>query len=739
VTPDLGPHRHPTPLPEDTGAVRRSLRGDAAWIAAIAAGVLVCWWTRVLATAEPGPPSFGTGDLFGYFLPAYAYLRDRLHEGNLPWWNPWVGGGTPFVATLQVGALYPSRLLLLALDPVAATHVSLVVHLVLAAVAMFALCREIGASRWGALVGAVMYFMPAELPHLYFPPFLEGSAWLPVGGLAIARTLRSGAWRWTLLLGAALAMPLLAGGYQTAVYVPYGIALLGGIELASGTRRLRWPVLACRLVVAGLVALALAAPQLFVTLAWTAETARTTAALTPQQIQPYWHPSLVPMVVRMLLLQVVTTNGALNTLYVSIPGVLLALIGITMQGRRGVLLGAAALLFFLLCLGPGLPWFALYYWLPGLSWFRLPQRLSVLFVFFAALAAALGLAALGRTEARFPRRGLRWLGPVASALVIAALVVPARNRWSLPWTVPRTQPPQGAEVFEAASVIAGAGTMYVPVDALALGLGAFPRLGLARRVRVLEDYEPLSSRRLARFLYAVAGEPEPNDPAAAAFTGSVPGTTIAQPRLLDAAAVTAVLLPAAQSPPPHRPPWAEAATVGDFRVWRNIGALPRAYVVTRAWSAPSDDAALARVLAPGFDPSRDVVLAGAEALPPPPADPPPARAQSITLDAPEHVRIQLDVAEPGVLVLADAFAPGWRARVDDVERPLWMANGLVRGVRVAPSDRQVDFTYRPPGLRLALGVSSAAAVLALLIGLASTLRASPDRSQASRHPIRPSP
>jgi len=54
---------------------------------------------------------------------------------------------------------------------------------------------------------------------------------------------------------------------------------------------------------------------------------------------------------------------------------------------------------------------------------------------------------------------------------------------------------------------------------------------------------------------------------------------------------------------------------------------------------------------------------------------------------------------PAVLVLADAFAPGWEATVDGVPRRLWQTNYLVRSVVVAPGDHQVDFRYRAPGFR----------------------------------------
>jgi hypothetical protein len=679
-------------------------RGEARWLAAVAAGVLVCWWTRVLLTAKPGPPSFATGDLVGYFLPAYGYVAERLRAGELPWWNPWTGAGVPFVATLQAGALYPARLLLLVLDPVTATHVSLVAHLVLATLATFLLCRRLGAVRWAAVAGAAVFVVPGELPLLYFPPFLEAGAWMPVAGWALARVLAGDGRRFAVLLGAALGLPVLAGGYQTALYLAYATALVGVTELVAGARRLAWTTLLVRLAAAGLIALAIAVPQLGVTIAWTTETTRTTAALTNQQIQPYWHPDLVPALVRSILWQTVTTDGALNTFYLSAPGVLLLLLGAVTGGRRGALAGLWALVFLAICLGPGLPPFVLYHWLPGLDWFRLPQRLNVLVAFFGGVAVALGVTTLAR-------RTPRWVPPLATALVLAALLGPASNPWSLPWTAGAREA-LGTDVFDAAATLAGPGRLSVPGKAVALGIGVFPRLAFARHVRVLQDYEPLSSRRLRDYLFAMAGTPPTADPAGFTFDGALADATVRHPALLDAAAVTAVVVPDARAD--AVPPSWHAAAGG---LWRNERALPRAYVVTRATPA-TPETALARMTAPDFDPWREVVVVAGAADLPPTTEATRASAQRIDEDAPERLRIGLDVARPGVLVVADAFAPGWRARVDGVERPLWIANALMRGIRVAPGDRVVDLVYEPPGLRAALltaAVATVVAVAALLL------------------------
>jgi uncharacterized membrane protein YfhO len=67
-----------------------------------------------------------------------------------------------------------------------------------------------------------------------------------------------------------------------------------------------------------------------------------------------------------------------------------------------------------------------------------------------------------------------------------------------------------------------------------------------------------------------------------------------------------------------------------------------------------------------------------------------------------------------LLVLDDAFAPGWSASVDGAAAEILPANYLARGVWVPAGAHQVVFEYRTPGLRegwavLAAGVAVIAA------------------------------
>ena len=119
---------------------------------------------------------------------------------------------------------------------------------------------------------------------------------------------------------------------------------------------------------------------------------------------------------------------------------------------------------------------------------------------------------------------------------------------------------------------------------------------------------------------------------------------------------------------------------------------------------------------PAFDPRAAVVLSDG-------SDPrPPARAaanESVQIVAyePERVAITADVASPAVLVLADAFYPGWQATVDGVPAPILRANLMFRGLALEPGRHEIVFSYRPAAWRLGAAISLIAlAALAAAVG-----------------------
>jgi hypothetical protein len=705
-------------------ARRRERARDAVWIVALTIGTWLVW--HFLIVRRPVQIGFDTVDLFVYFVHAYAYEATRLRELAVPLWNPFQAGGVPFLATLQPGALYPARLLLLVTGVTRAMAWATVAHLALLVVATYVACRALGARRSGAVVGAGVFAVACARPMLFSPSFLESSTWIPIMTLAAHRTIVTGRWRWVALLGVAAAMPILAGGYQVAVYAAYGLVVFVGALLCDPRRRGDRPVVGvlAQLALAGVLAIGLASPQMLPTLAWSGESVRQTSQLTDAQIHPLaftpWQYVLAGKIVQL-----------------TIPGTILAVIGLMTAGRFGLVLGAFSLAGLFLSLGPGAPGFWVYRHLPAFGMFRGPGRIFTTQVaFFGAVAASLGFSALVRLGPLERSRLRPAVEALALGLVLLALVPRMKNDAVLPWTSWNRafldgMPGMLATLAESEGRVAMFGR---PGD-----WAVTPRHGMSHGFRVLTDYEPLSSRHLRDYLRALTGLPDEGVP----FTGAVvPRARLPRPALFDLAAVDTLVLPKESPAKEHAPPLVETGDFVLYDVFRNPSALPRAYLTDHVRVVPAAAAALATITDPSFDGHREAVVVGApdevDTATLRSAPPTPVRPARLVVDAPEHVAIEFSTDRPALLVLADAHAPGWEVRIDGIRRPVRRVNHLVRGVVVLPGERRADFTYRAPGL--AAGVTTAMLSVGIVALCAALARRRPRRrSGTDRETRMPAP
>jgi hypothetical protein len=92
----------------------------------------------------------------------------------------------------------------------------------------------------------------------------------------------------------------------------------------------------------------------------------------------------------------------------------------------------------------------------------------------------------------------------------------------------------------------------------------------------------------------------------------------------------------------------------------------------------------------------------------------------IVVDRANEVVIDAESPGGGVLVLADAYYPGWEASVDGASAPVLQVNVIQRGVPLGPGRHRVVLSYRPAALRLGLQLSGLG--LVLLLGSAVLLR-----------------
>ena len=135
---------------------------------------------------------------------------------------------------------------------------------------------------------------------------------------------------------------------------------------------------------------------------------------------------------------------------------------------------------------------------------------------------------------------------------------------------------------------------------------------------------------------------------------------------------------------------------GDVKIYENLDAQPRAFMVYD-WRAVEDVSAAVSVMeGPEFDPQQVGVVIGDEVPEPPSSG---RGSASILTYQPESVSLHVTTDAAGLLVLTDAFYPGWEATVDGDPAPLRQVDGLFRGVFVPAGEHEVVFSFRPDSFR----------------------------------------
>jgi hypothetical protein len=165
--------------------------------------------------------------------------------------------------------------------------------------------------------------------------------------------------------------------------------------------------------------------------------------------------------------------------------------------------------------------------------------------------------------------------------------------------------------------------------------------------------------------------------------------------------------------PPHarfEPYWD-----AQLRVFENRQVMPRAFVAYQAQPAQDEVDEARRVAQPDFDPHRFIVLGPVPATmrnsvptwpaPPPPVLPPPSspglpvQAAQVVEYSRHRVVIEADAQQAGVLVLSDAYFPGWSATVDGVPQAIYPVNLALRGVPLSAGRHRIEFRYDQGPLR----------------------------------------
>ncbi|MHB8778410.1 MAG: YfhO family protein [Anaerolineales bacterium] len=148
-------------------------------------------------------------------------------------------------------------------------------------------------------------------------------------------------------------------------------------------------------------------------------------------------------------------------------------------------------------------------------------------------------------------------------------------------------------------------------------------------------------------------------------------------------------------------------------IYENNSAYPRAFVVFDTRKVDNFEDALKALTDPAInlsrtaiieDPGNSVALAG---------DLPPVKAKVVSHSA-NSMEIEASIDTRGLLIVSEAYDPGWQAYVDGKSVPIYAVDGILRGIYLDKGTHSVKLEYRPLSFVIG-GAITALALIAIIM------------------------
>src|SRR5208337_4624431 len=85
--------------------------------------------------------NFFIGDIYTQFFPWKNFLRQSIENRAMPFWNPFVFSGMPFLADMQKGAFYPPGIVFYFLGFSPALKIYVLAHFLIMGLSVYMLLR----------------------------------------------------------------------------------------------------------------------------------------------------------------------------------------------------------------------------------------------------------------------------------------------------------------------------------------------------------------------------------------------------------------------------------------------------------------------------------------------------------------------------------------------------------------------------------------------------------------------
>ena len=193
--------------------------GLLSWRRALTAAALILLPLIYFFPAIIGMITLVPGDGLTQNLGVRVLIGQMLRAGHLPLWNPYMLAGTPLLASIYPGALYPPNWLFALFSPTTAMNIVVITTYHLTIIGTYLYARRIGVTRVGALIAGVAFtFGGYMMAHMGHTSRIAAAAWMPWILLAIENLYERLTWRWVALGSVFIALQLFAGEPQMNFY-----------------------------------------------------------------------------------------------------------------------------------------------------------------------------------------------------------------------------------------------------------------------------------------------------------------------------------------------------------------------------------------------------------------------------------------------------------------------------------------------------------------------------------------
>lgn len=683
-------------------------------------------------------PSSGTlifgDDIHRSYYFFIQYLVTSLRQGVIPWWNPYLFSGTPFMSNPITNAFYPVNWLFLVLPGTTVYSLSIMIHLMIAMMGMYILLRKIPNSirqpadqmpNMGAWVGGLVFGLSGFFMSRIWAGHIDmiaSASYLPLVLFMFFRAMNAPSARKIVLAGGVVALQLLAGYHTMAFFTFMAVGIQAAFVSIKRRDFIAFGVVAAGAGVGvGLTAFVLLPIQEFVSLsirtfprsyAWSSY-----GAMTWREMVQLFNPFLYG---DQLTYWASPPNYWEHALFIGRVGILMASVGLiaTLRNpsRQIIALLALILVIFGLWMSVG-PYASVdlqkiaWQFLPMYKYLRIPSRHLLLVTFGLSVLVSIGMS-------RIAKPFLRYL----IVLVLAfEIIVYARHFVSVAG-IPesRHDPALIAAVTQGNTLgrlLPNFGVWVPPRDSLDFDSA------MEYKIFSATGYDSTLLRNYYEFIDAAGG----------AMTPSIMEHDVQVPYLdvfsktTDFLNIKYILVPRGYDPLyaviTDRFTLIREDVARDYRLYENSDASPRFFLTPRLRVVSDRKEAYEAIRTKSIDLLEETLVESKNV--PPHALLPDCTAASgksviVNRYTPNDILLAVNSPCPSVLTSSEVMYPGWTAAIDGLRVDVFEGNLAFRTVLVPQGTHTVRLQFRPKIFMMG-GVISLVTLVASLIAVTKTL------------------